>query len=165
PPPHASPILGLECSGRVAAVGPEVADFAVGDEVCALLDGGGYAELVAAPAGQVLRRPEGVSLVDAAGLPEAVCTVWSNLFMVAGLRPGETLLVHGGASGIGTTAIQLAVALGAKVIATVGTAAKADRCRDLGAELVINYREDDFVEAVRGATDGRGADVILDIVG
>jgi putative PIG3 family NAD(P)H quinone oxidoreductase len=165
PPPNASPILGLECSGRIAAVGPGVEDFAVGDEVCALLDGGGYAELVVAPAGQVLRRPDGVSLVDAAGLPEAVCTVWSNLFMLAGLHRGETLLVHGGASGIGTTAIQLAVACGARVFVTVGSAAKAERCRELGAELAINYREDDFVAAVRDATDGRGADVILDIVG
>lgn len=165
PPPDASPILGLECSGRIAAVGPEVEGFAVGDEVCALLDGGGYAELVVAPAGQVLRRPEGVSLLHAAGLPETVCTVWSNLFMLAGLRPGETLLVHGGASGIGTTAIQMAVALGARVFATVGSAAKAARCRDLGAEVVINHREEDFVDVVRGATNGRGADVILDIVG
>ena len=165
PPEGASPILGLECSGRIAAVGPDVEGFAVGDEVCALLSGGGYAEQVVVPAGQVLPRPDGVSLVDAAGFPEAVCTVWSNVFMLANLRPDESLLVHGGASGIGTTAIQLGAALGARVLATVGSAAKAERCRELGAHVAINYREEDFVEVAREYTDGDGVDVILDIIG
>ncbi|MGW0231725.1 NAD(P)H-quinone oxidoreductase [Actinopolymorpha singaporensis] len=165
PPPGASDIPGLECSGRIAALGPDVDGFAVGDEVCALLAGGGYAEKVAVPAGQVLPRPEGVSLVEAAALPEAVCTVWSNVFMLAGLQPRETLLVHGGASGIGTTAIQLATALGARVLATAGGPAKCAACRDLGADVAIDYREQDFVEVVRDATDSHGADVILDIVG
>ncbi|MET9019266.1 NAD(P)H-quinone oxidoreductase [Actinopolymorpha sp. NPDC004070] len=165
PPPGASDILGLECSGRIAAVGPDVDGFAVGDEVCALLAGGGYAEKVAVPAGQVLPRPEGVSLVEAAALPEAVCTVWSNVFMLAVLQPRETLLVHGGASGIGTTAIQLATALGARVLATAGGPAKCAVCRDLGADVAVDYREEDFVEVVRETTDGHGADVILDIVG
>ncbi|MFD2077454.1 putative NAD(P)H quinone oxidoreductase, PIG3 family [Actinopolymorpha cephalotaxi] len=165
PPPGASDLLGLECSGRIAAVGPDVEGFAVGDEVCALLAGGGYAEKVAVPAGQVLPRPEGVSLIEAAALPEAVCTVWSNVFMLAGLQPRETLLVHGGASGIGTTAIQLATALGARVLATAGGPAKCEVCRDLGADVAVDYREQDFVEVVRETTDGHGADVILDIVG
>jgi putative PIG3 family NAD(P)H quinone oxidoreductase len=165
PPPGASEILGLECSGRIAEVGPEVEGLTPGTEVCALLAGGGYAERVVVPAGQVMPRPEGVSLVEAAALPETVCTVWSNVFMLAGLRPDETLLVHGGASGIGTTAIQLGVALGARVLATVGSADKAARCRDLGAAAVAHYRQEDFVEVVRRETDGHGADVILDIVG
>jgi putative PIG3 family NAD(P)H quinone oxidoreductase len=165
PPPGASEILGLECSGRIAEVGPDVQGLRPGAEVCALLAGGGYAERVVVPAGQVMPRPEGVSLVEAAALPETVCTVWSNVFMLAGLRPDETLLVHGGASGIGTTAIQLGVALGARVLATVGSADKAARCRDLGAAAVAHYRQEDFVEVVRRETDGHGADVILDIVG
>ena len=165
PPPGASPYLGLECSGRVAAVGDEVDGWSVGDEVCALLSGGGYAEQVAVPAGQLLPVPGGVSLVDAAALPEVVCTVWSNVFMVAGLRPGETLLVHGGASGIGTMAIQLGKAVGAMVAVTAGSAAKLDRCRELGADVAISYRDGDFVSAVRDATAGRGADVVLDNMG
>jgi putative PIG3 family NAD(P)H quinone oxidoreductase len=165
PPAGVSPIIGLECSGRIAALGPDTDAFAVGDEVCALLAGGGYAERVVVPASQVLPRPEGVSLVEAAGLPETVCTVWSNVFMLAGLRPDETLLVHGGASGIGTTAIQLAKALGARVVTTVGSPAKADRCRDLGADVTVNYHDDDFVRAALDATAGAGVDVILDIVG
>ncbi|MEQ7009133.1 NAD(P)H-quinone oxidoreductase [Actinopolymorpha sp. B17G11] len=165
PPPGASEILGLECSGRVAEVGPDVQNLAPGAEVCALLAGGGYAERVVASAGLVLPRPEGVSLVEAAALPETVCTVWSNVFMLAGLRPDETLLVHGGASGIGTTAIQLGRALGARVLATVGGAEKAARCLELGASAVASYRQEDFVEFVRRETDGHGADVILDIVG
>jgi putative PIG3 family NAD(P)H quinone oxidoreductase len=139
--------------------------FAVGDAVCALLSGGGYAELVAVPAGQVLPVPPGVDLVEAAGLPEVVCTVWSNVFMAAGLRPGETLLVHGGSSGIGTMAIQLARNVGARVAVTAGSAEKLERCRELGAEIAINYRDDDFVEALRAATDGHGADVVLDNMG
>jgi putative PIG3 family NAD(P)H quinone oxidoreductase len=163
PPPGAPPYPGLECSGRIAALGPGVTGWAVGDEVCALLAGGGYAERVAVPAGQVLPVPKGVDLVTAAGLPEVTATVWSNVFMVAHLRPGETLLVHGGSSGIGTMAIQLAKAVGAQVAVTAGTDAKLARCRELGADLTINYREQDFVEAVRGTYGG--ADVILDIMG
>lgn len=162
PPPGASPYPGLECSGRIAALGDGVTGFAVGDEVAALLAGGGYAELVAAPAGQVFPAPKGMSLVEAGGLPEVACTVWSNVFMLAGLRPGELLLVHGGASGIGTTAIQLAKAAGARVAVTAGSPEKLARCRELGADLAINYRSDDFVEAVKA--EG-GADVILDNMG
>jgi len=165
PPPGTSPYLGLECSGRVAAVGEDVEGWAVGDEVCALLTGGGYAQKVAVPAGQVLPLPTGVDLVDAAGLPEVACTVWSNVFMLAGLRPGETLLVHGGASGIGTMAIQLGRAMQARVAVTAGSAAKLARCRELGADVLVNYRDEDFVEAVRRTTDGRGADVVLDLIG
>jgi putative PIG3 family NAD(P)H quinone oxidoreductase len=165
PPPGASEILGLECSGRIAALGDGVTEWAVGDEVCALLAGGGYAQLVAVPAGQVLPAPKGVDLVSAAGLPETVCTVWSNVFMGAGLQPRETLLVHGGAGGIGTTAIQLAKALGARVVATAGSPEKVARCRELGADAAINYRTEDFVERLREITAGHGADVILDNIG
>jgi putative PIG3 family NAD(P)H quinone oxidoreductase len=165
PPPGTSPYPGLECSGRIAAVGEDVEEWAVGDEVCALLTGGGYAQKVAVPAGQVLPLPTGVDLVDAAGLPEVVCTVWSNVFMLAGLRPGETLLVHGGASGIGTMAIQLGREMRARVAVTAGSAEKLARCRELGADVLVNYRDEDFVEAVRTATDGRGADVVLDLIG
>lgn len=165
PPPGSSPYLGLECSGTVSALGDGVEGWSVGDEVCALLSGGGYAEKVAVPAGQLLPVPPGVSLVEAAALPEVVCTVWSNVFMLAGLRPGETLLVHGGSSGIGTMAIQLAGHVGARVAVTAGTAAKLERCRELGAEVLVNYREQDFVEVVRGKTDGHGADVVLDNMG
>ncbi|MFE4418703.1 NAD(P)H-quinone oxidoreductase [Streptomyces sp. NPDC056817] len=165
PPPGASPYPGLECSGRIAALGPGVSGWAVGDEVCALLAGDGYAEKVAVPAGQLLPVPDGVGLRQAAALPEVTCTVWSNVFMVAQLRPGETLLVHGGSSGIGTMAIQLARAVGAKVAVTAGTKEKLERCAELGAEILINYREQDFVEEIRRATDGNGADVILDNMG
>ncbi len=165
PPRGASPYPGLECSGRIAALGPGVAGWAVGDEVCALLSGGGYAEKVAVPAGQLLPLPEGVDAVTAAGLPEVACTVWSNVFMIAHLRPGDTLLVHGGASGIGTMAIQLAKAAGARVAVTAGSAEKLERCRELGADILINYHEQDFVQELRKATDGAGADVILDIIG
>ncbi|PAZ14175.1 NADPH:quinone oxidoreductase [Streptomyces sp. SA15] len=165
PPPGSSPYPGLECSGRIAALGPGVSGWAVGDEVCALLVGGGYAEKVAVPAGQLLPVPKGLGLVQAAALPEVVCTVWSNVFMIAHLRPGETLLVHGGSSGIGTMAIQLAKAVGAKVAVTAGTKEKLDRCAELGADVLINYREQDFVAAVKEATGGAGADVILDIMG
>lgn len=165
PPAGAPPYPGLECSGRVRAVGSEVTGWSVGAQVCALLSGGGYAELVAVPAGQLLPVPTGVGLVEAAALPEVVCTVWSNVFMLANLRPGETLLVHGGASGIGTMAIQLAVAAGARVAVTAGSAAKLERCRELGAQILVNYREQDFVAAVRAGTDGRGADVVLDNMG
>ncbi len=162
PPPGTSPYPGLEASGRIAELGEGVEEFAVGDEVCALLVGGGYAEQVAVPAGQVLPVPSGVSLVDAGGLPEVVCTVWSNVFMTAQLQPGQTLLVHGGSSGIGTMAIQLARAFDARVAVTAGSAAKLEACRQLGAEILINYREQDFVEEIKAAG---GADVILDVVG
>lgn len=165
PPPGASPYPGLECSGRIAALGPGVSGWAVGDPVCALLAGGGYAEKVAVPAGQLLPVPEGVDPTRAAALPEVVSTVWSNVFMVAHLRPGETLLVHGGSSGIGTMAIQLAKAVGAKVAVTAGTKEKLDRCAELGADVLINYREQDFVAEIRQATGGAGADVILDNMG
>jgi putative PIG3 family NAD(P)H quinone oxidoreductase len=165
PPPGASEILGLECSGVVREVGADVTDWSVGDEVCALLSGGGYAERVAVPAGQLLPRPSGVELATAAALPEVVCTVWSNVFLRAGLRRGDTFLVHGGSSGIGTMAIQLAARAGARVLTTASTAAKLDVCRELGAEVGINYRDEDFVERVHAATDGRGVDVILDNMG
>lgn len=162
PPPGASEIIGLECSGTVEALGDGVGEWEVGDQVCALLAGGGYAELVAVPVGQLMPLPHGVALVEAAALPEVACTVWSNVFMLAGLRPGESLLVHGGAGGIGTFAIQLASALGARVFATAGSAEKLELCAELGAEVTINYREQDFVELVKGED---GADVILDVMG
>ncbi|WP_274560632.1 NAD(P)H-quinone oxidoreductase [Streptomyces spiramyceticus] len=164
-PPGASPYPGLECSGRIAALGPGVSGWAVGDEVCALLSGGGYAEKVAVPVGQLLPLPEGIDLVTAASLPEVTSTVWSNVFMIAHLRPGETLLVHGGASGIGTMAIQLAKAVGARVAVTAGGQDKLARCAELGADILVDYREQDFVQELRKATDGYGADVILDIIG
>ncbi|PTA46427.1 NAD(P)H-quinone oxidoreductase [Micromonospora sp. RP3T] len=164
PPPGASAYPGLECSGTVRALGPDVTGWSVGQEVCALLTGGGYAEQVAVPAGQLLPVPDGVDLVDAAALPEVACTVWSNVVDLAGLAEGDTLLVHGGGSGIGTFAIQLGVALGATVVATA-RAAKHERLRELGAAHTVDYREQDFVEEVRRVTDGRGADVILDIMG
>jgi putative PIG3 family NAD(P)H quinone oxidoreductase len=159
PPKGASDVLGLECSGTVAAVGSQVSGWRVGDEVCALLAGGGYAERVAVPAAQVLPLPEGVDLVTAASLPEVACTVWSNVVMVAGLRSGETLLVHGGAGGIGTHAIQVAKALGARVAVTAGSAERLERCAGLGADVLVNYREQDFVAEVGEA------DVVLDNMG
>ena len=165
PPPGASDVLGLECSGVVSAVGEGVESWSVGDEVCALLAGGGYGEKVLVPAGQVMPVPEGVDLVTAGALPEVAATVWSNLFMIAGLQQGETLLVHGGGGGIGTFAIQLAHALGARVITTAGSQEKLDACRALGADVTINYKEQDFVEEVAKATDGAGVDVILDNMG
>ncbi|WP_406494105.1 NAD(P)H-quinone oxidoreductase [Streptomyces sp. NBC_01604] len=165
PPPGASPYPGLECSGRIAATGPGVSGWSVGDEVCALLAGGGYAEQVVVPAGQLLPLPKGVDLKQAAALPEVVATVWSNVFMIAHLRPGETLLVHGGSSGIGTMAIQLAKTAGAKVAVTAGTREKLERCAELGADILVNYREQDFVAEIKEATDGAGADVILDNMG
>lgn len=149
----------------MAEVGPGVSGWSVGDEVCALLAGGGYAEKVVVPAGQLLPVPQGLDVKRAAALPEVVCTVWSNVFMVAHLRPGETLLVHGGSSGIGTMAIQLAKAVGAKVAVTAGTKEKLERCAELGADILINYREQDFVAEVKDATGGAGADVILDNMG
>lgn len=165
PPPGASAYPGLECSGRIAELGEGVSGWSVGAEVCALLSGGGYAERVAVPAGQLLPIPLGIELVAAAALPEVTCTVWSNVVQLAGLRVGETLLVHGGSSGIGTMAIQLGVALGARVCITAGSAAKLAACRELGAEVTIDYRNEDFVERVRAATDDRGADVVLDNMG
>ena len=165
PPPGASELPGLEVSGRVIAVGDDVQQWQPGDEVCALLDGGGYAERVVAPAGQVLPVPRGVSLVDAAGLPEVAATVWSNVFLVANIQPGQVLLVHGGSSGIGTMAVQLAQAVGARVAVTAGTPEKLDYCASLGADILVNYREEDFVESVREQTGGHGADVILDNMG
>src|SRR3954452_20144691 len=165
PPPGASDVLGMECSGRVSAVGEGVEDRQVGDEVCALLAAGGYAEKVAVPVGQTMPVPSGVDLLTAAALPEVACTVWSNVFMIAGLQRDETLLVHGGAGGIGTFAIQLAHALGARVVTTAGSPEKLEVCRSLGADVTVNYREQDFVEEVRATTDGRGADVVLDNMG
>jgi putative PIG3 family NAD(P)H quinone oxidoreductase len=157
----------MECSGTIAALGEGVRDWQVGDEVCALLAAGGYAQRVAVPAGQVMRAPKNVSLVDAAALPEVACTVWSMVFGIdAGrLAAGERFLVHGGSSGIGTMAIQLAKAFGARVFATAGSPHKLDACRDLGADVVINYRDEDFVERVRAETGGAGVDVILDNMG
>ncbi|WP_145498823.1 NAD(P)H-quinone oxidoreductase [Streptomyces sp. CFMR 7] len=165
PPPGASPYPGLECAGRIVALGPGVTGWAVGDEVCALLSGGGYAEKVAVPVGQLLPVPDGVELTVAAALPEVTATVWSNVFLISHLRPGETVLIHGGSSGIGTMAIQLAKAVGARVAVTAGSPEKLARCAELGADILINYREQDFVEEVRENTAGAGADVILDIVG
>lgn len=165
PPPGASDVLGMECSGTVAAVGDGVTGWSVGDQGCALLSAGAYATKVALPVGQLMPVPAGVDLVTAAALPEVACTVWSNVFMVAGLRPDETLLVHGGAGGIGTFAVQLAAAFGARVLTTAGTPEKRALVRELGAEIAIDYREEDFVEVVKEATDGSGADVILDNMG
>ena len=165
PPPGASEVIGLECSGTVAAVGDNVSGHEVGDQVCALLSGGGYATRVSVPAGQVMPVPAGVDLVTAAALPEVAATVWSNVMMVAGLGAGDTFLVHGGAGGIGTFAIQLAAAVGARVLTTGGSPEKLALCSQLGADVTINYRDQDFVEVVREVTDGHGADVILDNMG
>jgi putative PIG3 family NAD(P)H quinone oxidoreductase len=165
PPPGASPYPGLECAGTIAVTGPGVTGWQPGDPVCALLSGGGYAQKVAVPAGQLLPAPASVGLVEAAAFPETACTVYSNVFAGARLAHGETLLVHGGASGIGTMAIQLAKSAGATVAVTAGSREKLAACRELGADILINYREDDFAEKIREATDGRGADVILDIIG
>jgi putative PIG3 family NAD(P)H quinone oxidoreductase len=165
PPAGASDILGMEVSGVVAEVGDGTTEWTVGQPVCALLAGGGYAEYVAVPAGQVMPVPHGVDLIEAAGLPEVACTVWSNLVLTAGLSAGQLLLIHGGASGVGTHAIQVAKALGARVAVTAGSPAKLERCRELGADIVIAYRDEDFVARVREETDGAGAEVILDIMG
>ena len=163
PPPGASDILGLECSGDIVSVGEGVGDLRPGVHVCALLSGGGYAEFVTVPAGQVAIAPHAISLVDAAGVMEVAATVWSNVFMMGKLQNGETLLVHGGASGIGTMAIQLGKAFGARVVVTVGSQDKAEFCRELGADFVINYREQEFAEVMKA--EGISADVILDIIG
>jgi putative PIG3 family NAD(P)H quinone oxidoreductase len=165
PPPGAPHWPGLEVSGVIRSVGAEVTEWTVGDRVCALLGGGGYASLAVASRGQVLPVPDSIDLVEAAALPEAIATVWSNVVMVAGLRAGETILIHGGSSGIGTTAIQLARAMGCLVAVTAGSAEKLAACERLGADILINYRESDFVERLAEATDGRGADVILDAIG
>ncbi|MFZ0324692.1 MAG: NAD(P)H-quinone oxidoreductase [Actinomycetes bacterium] len=165
PPAGASAVLGLEVSGTVVAVGAAVTRWTPGDQVAALLAGGGYAELVAVPGGQLLPVPRGVDLVTAAALPEVACTVWSNLVSVARVQAGETLLVHGGGSGIGTFAVQVARELGLRVLVTVGSTRKATVALGLGAEHAINYRDSDFVEAARAATGGHGVDVILDVVG
>jgi putative PIG3 family NAD(P)H quinone oxidoreductase len=165
PPPGAPGTIGLEVSGRISAVGEQVEGWSVGDECCALLAGGGYAEKVVVPAPQVMPVPEGIDLVSAAALPEVVATVWSNIFMKAHLKDGETLLVHGGASGIGTMAIQLGVAHGARVLCTVGSADKMEFCTRLGADVAINYKEAEWASVVREATGKAGADVILDIIG
>lgn len=163
PPPGASPYLGLECAGRIAALGDKVSGWAVGDAVCALLSGGGYATKVAVPAGQLLPIPAGLDATGAAALPEVACTVWSTVGDIARLGKGDTFLVHGGSSGIGTHAIQLGVALGARVLCTAGSAGKLAACRELGADVTINYRDEDFVRRV--TDDAGGADVILDVVG
>jgi putative PIG3 family NAD(P)H quinone oxidoreductase len=165
PPPGASPYPGLEVSGTIATLGPGVSGWAAGDRVCALLSGGGYASRTTVPAGQLLPVPPSVDLVQAAALPEVVCTVYSNVFMAARLTAGETFLVHGGSSGIGTMAIQLAKHFGATVAVTAGSKEKLQSCRELGADILINYRDEDFVAAMREATSGHGADVILDIMG
>ncbi|WP_153414161.1 NAD(P)H-quinone oxidoreductase [Nocardia macrotermitis] len=162
PPPGSSEVLGLECSGVVARVGDGVRDWRPGDRVCALLSGGGYAEQVVVPAGQVLPVPEAMDLAVAAALPEVAATVWSNLVMRAGLRAGQLLLIHGGGSGIGTHAIQVAVSRGARVAVTAGSQAKLDRCKEFGASILINYREEDFVATI---AESGGADVILDNMG
>jgi putative PIG3 family NAD(P)H quinone oxidoreductase len=165
PPPGASDLPGLEVAGTIAALGADAGGWQIGNAACALVSGGGYAEYVAVPASQVLPVPAGLDMVRAAALPETFFTVWTNVFDRGRLAAGESFLVHGGSSGIGTTAIQLARAFGARVFTTVGSAAKAAACRDLGAELAVNYHDEDFVEAIRAATDGQGVDVILDMVG
>jgi putative PIG3 family NAD(P)H quinone oxidoreductase len=167
PPPGASPYLGLECSGTVAEIGAQVAGWRVGDEVCALLSGGGYATRVVIPAGQLMHVPANVALVDAAALPEVTCTVWSMVFgaLTGRLQPGERLLIHGGSSGIGTMAIQLARQRGAIVFATAGTSRKAEACRALGAAVAINYRDEVFDDRVLDETGGAGVDVLVDNMG
>jgi putative PIG3 family NAD(P)H quinone oxidoreductase len=165
PPPGASAIIGLEVSGNVSALGPGVTSWAVGQPVCALLSGGGYAERVNVPAGQLMPVPDGVGLHEAAGLPEVACTVWSNLGMTTHLAAGQTVLFHGGASGIGTHGIQVAHAMGCRVAVTAGSAEKLSVCRTLGADITINYRDEDFVERIKAETGGLGADVILDLMG
>ncbi len=165
PPPGASDIPGLEIAGAVVALGDGVDGWSAGDAACALVTGGGYAEYCAAPAAQCLPPPAGLSLIEAAALPETLFTVWSNVFDRAGLKQGESFLVHGGTSGIGTTAIQLAKAFGARVFATAGSDEKCAACLSLGADRAINYNDEDFVQAVKDETGGTGADVILDMVG
>ena len=165
PPKGASDLLGMEVAGQVVERGPGATRFKAGDAVCALTNGGGYAEFCRVPEAMTLPVPQGLSFVEAASLPETVFTVWHNVFERAGLKPGEWLLVHGGASGIGTTAIQMGRLFGARVIVTAGTAEKVRACEELGAVRAINYRDEDFVEVVKQITEGHGADVILDMVG
>lgn len=165
PPKDASPVLGLEIAGEVVALGDGVSEFAIGDHVCALANGGGYAEYCVVPAGQALPFPKGYDAVKAAAVPETFFTVWANLFQMAGLTEGESVLIHGGTSGIGTTAIQLATAFGAEVYATAGSAEKCQACEKLGVKRAINYREEDFLEVIKAETDGKGVDVILDMIG
>jgi putative PIG3 family NAD(P)H quinone oxidoreductase len=165
PPPGASDVPGLEVAGRVAALGEGVDDWRLGDRVCALIAGGGYAEYAVAPAAQCLPLPESLTMAQGAALPETLFTCWANIVEDGRLQAGETVLIHGGASGIGTTGIQLAKTLGARVLATAGSAEKCDACRELGADLAINYREEDFVAAVKAATGGRGVDLVLDMMG
>ena len=165
PPPDASPIIGLEVAGEVVALGDEVSDYRVGDRVCALTNGGGYAEFCLAPVPQCLPWPTGFDAIYAASIPETYFTVWANLFTIGRLAPGESVLVHGGSSGIGLTAIQLAKEFGSTVYVTVGSEAKAQACRDLGAEYAINYRTQDFADEIKRLTQGRGVDVVLDMVG
>ncbi|KAJ3679443.1 hypothetical protein LUZ60_017454 [Juncus effusus] len=168
PPPNTPPYPGLECSGTVIALGPALSPgspFNIGDQVCALLNGGGYAEKVAVPVGQVLLAPQGVSLRDAACFPEVCCTVWSTVFMTSHLSPGESFLVHGGSSGIGTFAIQIAKYLGIKVFTTAGSEEKLSACKDLGADVCINYKTEDFVARIKEETAGKGVNVILDNMG
>jgi len=167
PPPGASEIIGLECSGTIAEIADGVTGWSVGDQVCCLLAGGGYAEQVLVPAGQLLPIPAGLSLVEAASLPEVACTVWSNVFDIGALRDGETFLVHGGAGGIGTMAIQAVRALrpASRVLCTAGSPAKLARCRELGAHAAISYKDEDFVARSKEESDGRGVDVLLDNMG
>ena len=165
PPPDASPLPGLEAAGEVVAVGTAVSRWRPGDQVCALLPGGGYAEYAVTHADHALPVPRGMDMVQAAALPETFFTVWTNVFMRGRLKAGETFLIHGGSSGIGTTAIQLASQFGARVIATAGSEEKCEKCRELGAEIALNYCDEDFVEVAKSATDGRGVDLILDMVG
>jgi putative PIG3 family NAD(P)H quinone oxidoreductase len=165
PPEGASDVLGMEVSGVIAALGKGVTRWKIGDKVCALLAGGGYAEYVPSPEGQCLPVPENISLIEAAALPEAVCTVFVNVFEAGRLAPDETVLVHGGASGIGTTAIQMVKAFGAKIFITAGDDEKCVACKKLGADLAINYKSEDFVAAIMRATGARGVDVVLDMIG
>ncbi|NTF06712.1 zinc-binding dehydrogenase [Agrobacterium rubi] len=164
-PKDASPVLGLEIAGEIVALGEGVSEFKLGDHVCALANGGGYAEYCVVPVGQALPFPKGYDAVKAAALPETFFTVWANLFQMAGLTEGESVLIHGGTSGIGTTAIQLAKAFGAEVYATAGSKEKCDACEKLGAKRAINYRDEDFAEVIKAETGGKGVDVILDMIG
>ncbi|EOA16998.1 hypothetical protein CARUB_v10005235mg [Capsella rubella] len=165
PPPGSSPYLGLECSGTIESVGKSVSRWKAGDQVCALLSGGGYAEKVSVPAGQILPIPAGISLKDAVAFPEVACTVWSTVFMMGRLSAGESFLVHGGSSGIGTFAIQIAKHLGVRVFVTAGNEEKLAACKELGADVCINYKTEDFVAKVKAETNGKGVDVILDCIG
>lgn len=165
PPKDASPVLGLEISGEIVALGDGVTEFSIGDHVCGLANGGGYAQYCVIPVGQALPFPKGYDAVKAAALPETFFTVWANLFQMAGLTEGESVLIHGGSSGIGTTAIQLAKAFGAEVYTTAGSKEKCDACEKIGAKRAINYREEDFAEVVKAETGGKGVDVILDMIG